>query len=86
MAAVWLLLGKTRFPAEFIESSKQAGVKTAEVPFDIAAELVPSLFESADRKLIARSEERPSGEARFGISFIEAPRRAASSPGLERPP
>jgi transcriptional regulator with PAS, ATPase and Fis domain len=66
MAAVWLLLGKTRFPAEFIESSKQAGVKTAEVPFDIAAELVPSLFESADRKLIARSEERPSGEALFG--------------------
>lgn len=66
MAAVWVLLGKTRFPAEFIESSKKLGVKTAEVPFDISAELLPSLFESADRKLIAQSDERPSGEARFG--------------------
>jgi transcriptional regulator with PAS, ATPase and Fis domain len=66
MAAVWILLGKTRYPAEFIESSKKAGVKTVHIPFDIAAELVPSLYESADRKLIAQSDERPSGEARFG--------------------
>lgn len=66
MAAVWVLLGKTRFPAEFIESSKQAGVKSVQIPFDIAAELVPSLYESADRKLIAQSDERPSAEARFG--------------------
>lgn len=66
MAAVWVLLGKTRFPAEFVESSKQKGVKTAEVPFDISAELLPSLFESADRKLIAQSGEHASGEARFG--------------------
>lgn len=66
MAAVWILLGKTKFSAEFIESSKKAGVKTVHIPFDIAAELVPSLFESADRKLVAQSDERPSGEARFG--------------------
>jgi len=66
MAAVWVLLGKTRFPAEFLESSRQQGVKTAEVPFDISAELLPTLFESADRKLIAQSGEQASGEARFG--------------------
>src|SRR5690606_29229362 len=46
MGAVWVLLGKTRFPAEFIESSKQAGVKAVQIPFDIAAELVPALYES----------------------------------------
>jgi hypothetical protein len=67
MAAVWVLLGKTRFPAEFIESSKQQGVKTADVPFDISAELLPSLFENADRKLIAQSGEHSSGEAQFGV-------------------
>jgi transcriptional regulator with GAF, ATPase, and Fis domain len=73
MAAVWILLGKTRFPAEFIESSKESGVKTAEVPFDIAAELVPALFESADRRLIAKNDERPSGEARFGDIVYRGP-------------
>lgn len=66
MGAVWILLGKTRFPAEFLESSKQAGVKTADVPFDIAAELVPSLFQRADRKLVSNSDERPGEDARFG--------------------
>ena len=41
MAAVWMLLGKTIVPAELIESSREQGVKTAEVPFDIAAEFLP---------------------------------------------
>src|SRR5215469_7466007 len=45
MAVVWILLGKTRFPGEFLESSREAGVKTANVPFDISAELLPTLFE-----------------------------------------
>jgi transcriptional regulator with GAF, ATPase, and Fis domain len=66
MAAVWILLGKTKYPSEFLESSKQSGVKTAHVPFDIAAELIPSLFESADRRLLSQSDERPSSDARFG--------------------
>lgn len=66
MAAVWVLLGKTRFPASFIESSKKLGVKVADVPFDISVELLPSLFENADKKLVAQSDERPSSEARFG--------------------
>src|SRR5438128_6611434 len=38
MAAVWIILSKTRYPAELIESSPQYGVKTAAVPFDISAE------------------------------------------------
>src|SRR5207248_4486394 len=33
MAAVWIILGKTRFPAELIESSPKHGVRTASVPF-----------------------------------------------------
>lgn len=44
MAAVWILLGKTRFPAELIESSKDHGVRTASVPFDISADLIPDLL------------------------------------------
>jgi DNA-binding NtrC family response regulator len=55
MAAVWMLLGKTVFPAELIESSREHGVKTAEVPFDIAAEFLPDLLREPDERLRAQS-------------------------------
>jgi transcriptional regulator with PAS, ATPase and Fis domain len=51
MAAVWMLLAKSRFPAELIESSKEEGVRTVSIPFDISAEFVPSLLKHADQKL-----------------------------------
>lgn len=51
MAAVWILLAKTRFPAELIESSKEHGVRTASVPFDISADFIPSLFRRQDQTL-----------------------------------
>ena len=51
MAAVWILLAKTRFPAELIESSKELGVRTASVPFDISADFIPDLFRQPDQAL-----------------------------------
>jgi DNA-binding NtrC family response regulator len=51
MAAVWIILAKTRFPAELIESSIQHGVCTASVPFDIAADFLPDLLARPDREL-----------------------------------
>ena len=61
MAAVWLLLGKTLFPAELIESSREHGVQTAEVPFDIAADYLPDLLREQDERLRQQSAaESPS--------------------------
>jgi len=51
MAAVWILLAKTRFPAELIESSREHGVRVASVPFDISADFIPDLFRKPDRTL-----------------------------------
>jgi len=51
MAAVWIILAKTRFPAELIESSRQHGVRTASVPFDISADFLPDLLRQPDREL-----------------------------------
>ena len=51
MQAVWVLLAKTRYPAELIQSHAQTGVRTVSVPFDIAAEYVPALLRDADEKL-----------------------------------
>ena len=42
MAAVWMLLAKTVYPATLIQSSKEQGVVVADIPFDISAEFIPS--------------------------------------------
>jgi transcriptional regulator with PAS, ATPase and Fis domain len=41
MQAVWILLGKTRYPCSFIQSSREQGVQDVDVPFQLAAEYVP---------------------------------------------
>ena len=65
MAAIWLLLGKTRFPAELIESSKEGGVRTVEVPFDIAADFIPDLLRDRDEKLRQGSAAEAPATAEF---------------------
>jgi len=67
MAAVWILLAKTRFPATLIESSRQHGVREAVVPFDIAIDFLPDLLKGPDERveLLARGlpPEAPEFEA-----------------------
>lgn len=46
MAAIWLLLAKTHFPARLIESSREQGVKEVSIPFEVSAEFVPVAKES----------------------------------------
>lgn len=50
MATVWILLAP-RYGAELIQSSKEAGVETANLPFEIAAEFIPALVRQGDAKL-----------------------------------
>lgn len=59
MQAVWIILAKTRFPAELIESSREQGVKTASVPFDISAEYIPDLLKRPDEQLERLSSGLP---------------------------
>ena len=42
MAAIWLLLAKTRYPARLIESSREQGVNEVAIPFELSAEYTPS--------------------------------------------
>ncbi len=51
MAAVWILLAKTRYPATLIESSLEKGVNEVRFPFELSAEFVPSPDRSADEAL-----------------------------------
>jgi len=65
MAAVWIILAKTRFPAELIESSQKHGVQTVSVPFDIAADFIPDLLRTPDRELGKRSLAEPPEAPEF---------------------
>ncbi|MEO8899940.1 MAG: sigma-54 dependent transcriptional regulator [Polyangiaceae bacterium] len=67
MGAIWLLLGKTRYPAELLQSSRESGVRTAAVPFDIAAEFI-------DRAQGAMQVADAALRARAGGELPEAPR------------
>ena len=52
MAAVWIILGKTRFPANLIESSRVHGVKTVSIPFDISADYIPAQLHTSDSRIV----------------------------------
>lgn len=51
MAAIWLLLAKTRCPAKLIESSREHGVKEVSIPFELSAEFAPVADKQADEAL-----------------------------------
>jgi len=53
MAAIWLLLGKTAFPATLIDSSIQRGVQEVSLPFELAYEPTSARLQQADFDLLA---------------------------------
>lgn len=67
MAAVWIILAKTRYAAELIESSREQGVKTANVPFDLSAEYIPDLYKRSDERIkklgVGQLETSPAFES-----------------------
>lgn len=58
MAAVWLLLGKTRYPAVFYETFAGKSWVT-EVPFDLTIGVIPEIFKDPDIHLQHLASERP---------------------------
>lgn len=73
MAAVWILLAKTRYPAELIESSKEHGVRTANVPFDISAEFIPDLLRRSDQALERLAQGIPDEAPEFADIIHRSP-------------
>ena len=65
MAAVWIILAKTRFPGELIESSIHHGVRTVSVPFQIAADFIPDLLRRPDEQLTRLTAGLPPAAPAF---------------------
>ncbi len=66
MAAIWIIVAKTRFEAELIESSKESGVQTVDVPFELAAEFIPDAIRRADQDIERLSGGLRPEEPKFG--------------------
>lgn len=66
MAAVWVLLAKTKFPAELIESSPEEGVRTISLPFEIAADYLPTRDIESDDAIMRLTQGLPPEVPEFG--------------------
>lgn len=71
MAAIWILLGKSQFPATMYQTYNGEATKT-EIPFDITTDVLPGLLREPDRywqHLATRTPQEVSGfEAIVGES------------------
>jgi DNA-binding NtrC family response regulator len=65
MAAVWLLLGKTRYPSIFYETFAGKSWIT-EVPFDLTIDVIPELLKNPDSHLQHLASQGPSEIEGFG--------------------
>lgn len=73
MAAIWLLLSRTQYEAELIQSTAEHGVQSPDIPFEISAEFIPKAFEAADSFLKNAIAEVPPEGARFGDILYKSP-------------
>jgi len=51
MTSVSILTGKTKYQVGFLQSSMQQGVQEVDIPFDIAADFLPSVADALDERL-----------------------------------
>jgi DNA-binding NtrC family response regulator len=59
MAAIWVLLGKSRYPATFYQTHK-GGAQVTDIPFDLAVDFVPQLLRDPDAHFLHLASARPS--------------------------
>ena len=73
MQAIWVLLGKTRFPCTFYQASKEQGVQVINIPFKLSAQYIPAVTKLNQSELnnLARLEA-PIDSAFDDILTIES--------------
>jgi DNA-binding NtrC family response regulator len=59
MAAIWVLLGKSRYPATFYQTHKGKVIPT-EIPYDLVDDFVPQLLRDPDRNFQHLAAKSPS--------------------------
>jgi transcriptional regulator with PAS, ATPase and Fis domain len=71
MASIWILVA-AKYGANLIQTSREQGLQDANVPFEIAAEFVPSLVRAADADLERLSEGLRPEEPEFADIYYRS--------------
>ena len=74
MQAVWILLGKTRYPCQFYQSSLEQGVQKIEIPFELSVEYVPAASGLSATKISQLAEANAPINAAFDNIVTRNPR------------
>lgn len=51
MAAIWIMLAKTRFPAKLIQTSIEHGLESVDFKFDLASDFLPEFLQRSDQRI-----------------------------------
>jgi transcriptional regulator with PAS, ATPase and Fis domain len=51
MAAIWIMLAKTRFPARLIQTSQKAGLESVDFSFDLANDFLPEFLQRSGERI-----------------------------------
>lgn len=51
MAAIWIILAKTRFPARLIQTSLQRGLESVDFRFDLASDFLPEFLQRSSARI-----------------------------------
>ncbi len=74
MQAVWILLGKTRYPCQFYQSSLEQGVQPVDIPFELSAEYLPAAKNIDNAKITQLAEASAPINAAFDNIVTRNPR------------
>ncbi|WP_341678702.1 sigma-54 dependent transcriptional regulator [Niveibacterium sp. SC-1] len=59
MAAIWIILARTRFPARLIQTSRQRGLESVDFFFDLANEFLPEFLKRSSERAERLSDDVP---------------------------
>ena len=51
MAAIWIMLARTRFPAKLIQTSKEKGLEPVDFQFDLASDFLPEYLQRTAERI-----------------------------------
>lgn len=74
MQAIWILLGKTKYPSRFIQATLEQGVQFVDIPFEIAAEFTPAIKSLSKKSLESLNEANQTASFAFETIITRNPK------------
>lgn len=73
MAAIWIMLAKTRFPAKLIQTSKENGLDSVDFQFDLANDFLPEYLQRSGQRIERLANGPQEATPHFGKIIHKSP-------------